>query len=207
MSVAGQVTSYTLDYAGSGQRILWEQSAGETKHYLYGLACLGEFVTDTTTATTEWRYYQHDGNSLVRQTTNSQAEVTLAWTFSPEGAVILGEEGPVTHLGCEGDAVYDWSTGLIFKRGRYFDPNTGIWLTMGGAMIWHHQPIRLSRRQRRQNSKQQRIYLLLLLLLIVLILTGCGDGDATSTPPDPTATCTWTPTPTPAETQIDRHQL
>ncbi len=111
-------------------------------------------------------------------------------TFSPEGAVILGEEG---------DTIYDWSTGLIFKRGRYFDPNTGIWLTMGGAMIWHHQPIRLSRCQRRQYSKQRRVYLLLLLLLIVLILTGCGDEDSTATPSDPTATCTWTPTPTPAE--------
>jgi hypothetical protein len=26
--------------------------------------------------------------------------------------------------------VYDWSTGLIYKGGRYFDPNLGIWLAL-----------------------------------------------------------------------------
>jgi len=200
MSVAGQVTSYTLDYAGPGQRILWEQRAGEMKHYLYGLACLGEFVTDSTTAATEWRYYQHDGNSLVRQTTNSQAEVTLAWTFSPEGAVILGEEGPVTHLGCEGDAVYDWSTGLIFKRGRYFDPNTGIWLSMAPALVWQRSQ-RLNRRQRRQYDKQRRIYILFLLLFVMLLLAGCKP-EPDPTPPGPTPTTTPCPTPTTAPTPL-----
>ncbi len=200
MSVAGQVTSYTLDYAGPGQRILWEQRAGEMKHYLYGLACLGEFVTDSTTATTEWRYYQYDGNSLVRQTTNSQAEVTLAWTFSPEGAVILGEEGPVTHMGCEGDTIYDWSTGLIFKRGRYFDPNTGIWLSMAPALVWQRSQ-RLNRRQRRQYDKQRRIYILFLLLFVMLLLAGCKP-EPDPTPPGPTPTATPCPTPTTAPTPL-----
>jgi subtilisin family serine protease len=70
---------------------------------------------------------------LVRQTTNSQAEITLAWAYSPDGAVLFGDKGPVTNLGC-GD-IYDWSTGLIYKDGRYFDPTLGIWLALAPLVI------------------------------------------------------------------------
>jgi hypothetical protein len=45
----------------------------------------------------------------VRQTTNSEAKITLAWAYSPDGAVLFGDKGPVTNLGC-GD-IYDWSRG------------------------------------------------------------------------------------------------
>jgi hypothetical protein len=40
----------------------------------------------------------------------------------------------VTNLGC-GD-IYDWSTGLVYKNGRYFDPNLGIWLTLAPFVVW-----------------------------------------------------------------------
>ncbi|NIT61333.1 MAG: hypothetical protein GWN00_35545, partial [Aliifodinibius sp.] len=46
----------------------------------------------------EWRFYQRDGNNMVRQTTNDTAKVTLAWTYTPQGMVLVGEEGPVTYL-------------------------------------------------------------------------------------------------------------
>jgi YD repeat-containing protein len=134
LTAGGEVTTYLPDYAGAGQRVLWERGPAETKHYLYGRACLGEQATDNATAGRTWRYYQRDGEGLVRQTTDQTATITLAWTFSPDGGVVLGEEGPVTHLGCEDDAVYDWSTGLIFKNGRYFDPELGIWL-LGPLMV------------------------------------------------------------------------
>jgi hypothetical protein len=84
--------------------------------------------------TEEWRYYHRDGNNLARQTTNSQAEITLAWAYSPDGAVLIGAKGQVTNLGC-GD-IYDWSTGLVYKNGRYFDPNLGIWLTLAPFVVW-----------------------------------------------------------------------
>lgn len=173
MSVAGEVTTYTLDYAG-GFRVLLEEGGAfsDTKHYLYGLACIGELV-DADEPESEWRYYHQDGNHLVRQTTNIAATVTLAWAYSPEGAVVLGEKGPVTNLGC--GAIYDWSTGLIFKKGRYFDPNTGIWLTLGGFVI--HQVERSSRSKQRKYSKgKKRVYLLFFLLLLALALSSCGGG-------------------------------
>ncbi len=125
MTVDSEVSTYTLDYGRSFQTLLEQGGAfATTKHYLYGLACVGELVDADEPASKEWRFYQRDGNSLVRQTTNEQEDITMAWTFSPEGAVVLGEEGPVTNLDCGNNATYDWSTGLIFKNGRYFDPRT-----------------------------------------------------------------------------------
>jgi hypothetical protein len=137
MSVAGvntgEVVTYTLDYARGGRVLLEAGGAfAESKHYLYGLEFIGELV-DTGEPESEWRYYHQDGNHLVRQTTNMAAAVTLAWTYSPEGAILLGEEGPVTHLGCDGNTTYDFSTGLIFKNGRL--PGCSLPLGMLGAYL------------------------------------------------------------------------
>lgn len=192
MTVGSEVTIYTLDYA-KGFRTLMEQGGAfaETKHYLYGLACVGELVDADEPATKEWRYYQRDGNSLVRQTTNEEEAITLAWAFSPEGAVVLGEEGPVTNLDCGNNATYDWSTGLIFKNGRYFDPNTGIWLTLGGVFIWNAS---WRRRFSRYGKRRRKMLLFLLYVFAAFSLIGCGSN--------PTPTVTSTPCPTPFDTPI-----
>jgi hypothetical protein len=63
-----------------------------------------------------------------RDTADDQEQVVSGWLFDPDGAVLEGPEGPVSHLVCGG--VYDWSTGLIYKGGRYFDPTLGIWLVL-----------------------------------------------------------------------------
>ena len=187
MSVAGEVTTYTLDYAGDFQILLETGGAfAESKHYLYGVACLAELVDADDPESEEWRYYHRDGNSLVRQTSNAQAEVTMTWAYSPEGAVLLGEEGPVTNLDCGSNATYDFSTGLIFKNGNYFDPNTGIWITLGGMFVWQSKQ-QIQRRNRRSSKRKRRIFFVLLFLLLVLTLAGCGPAPApTETPCPPT---------------------
>jgi YD repeat-containing protein len=221
LSIAGEATTFLPDYSGRSNRVLFEQGPDETKQYLYGVACLGEYVTDNATSESEWRYYQRDGRTLVRQTTNQTATITLAWTFSPEGGVVLGEEGPVTHLGCQDDAVYDWSTGLIFKSGRYFDPSLGIWLACPALIVWSTWRPRKRRKGRKGNKSKGQIFLLLVALLLVTIpLTGCNEPGPTpticptpdTTPPglppgtpglpDPTSEPipTETPEPTPTET-------
>src|SRR5690606_29393654 len=210
MSVDGQVTTYTHDYR-SGNRVLFEQGIGEIKHYLYGLQCLGEQVADTETSETEWRYYQYDGNNLVRQTTNEEAKVTLAWTYSPEGSVLIGEEGPVTHLGCTDDAVYDWSTGLIYKRGNYFDPTTGIWLSLTPFVVfqaWKDASQQQKHRKRGKGKRNKRLLVLLALLVLTLSLSGCNQPVpdtptpiACPTPIIPTETPSIPPTLPPINTQ------
>ena len=196
MSVAGEVTTYTLDTANKGQ-ILLEQGGvfAQTKHYLYGLECIGELVDAGEPETEEWRYYHRDGANLVRQTTNSQAEITLAWAYSPDGAVLIGAKGPVTNLGC-GD-IYDWSTGLVYKGGRYFDPTLGIWLTLAPFVVWQKYKLgkRRGKSKRKRRDRKELFLLFLFLLVVALVLTGCGPN-----PPDPTQTPLPIPCPTPDST-------
>jgi YD repeat-containing protein len=173
MSVAGEVTTYTLDYARHGQRILLETGPAGSKHYLYGLECIAELVDAGDAETEEWRYYQRDGRGMVRQTTNLNATITLAWAYSPDGAVVLGEKGPVTYLDCGSGAVYDWSTGLVFKNGRYFDPTLGIWITLAGMIIWLSQHSFLQKRVHRIRKRQGQS-LFLLTALVILVLSGCS---------------------------------
>jgi hypothetical protein len=116
----------------------------------------------------------------------------LAWTFSPDGGVVLGEEGPVTHLGCEDDAVYDWSTGLIFKNGRYFDPELGIWLLGPLMVVFGLWRPRRRRKGRKGTQRNHFFTLLIVLLVMVMPLTGC-DPPEPELPPTPT--CTPTPVP------------
>ena len=130
---------------------------------------------------------------MVRQTSDEIRQVTMAWTYSPTGGIVLGTDGPVTNLDCGSGGIYDWSTGLIFKNGRYFDPNTGIWITMGMVVTWQLWP-KENRRQRRWRKRYgnlaKLLIPLLLLLLLATALSGCG---CTTIPP--------TATPGPTETQ------
>jgi YD repeat-containing protein len=196
MSVAGEVTTYTLDYAFPGFRILFEDGPDDDKHYLYGVQCIAE-VVDEGTVDEEWRYYQRDGNHMVRQTTNETADVTLAWTYTPEGMVLVGEEGPVTYLDCGTGGIYDWSTGLIFKDGRFFDPTTGIWITLSGVVVYYKVGQARDRRRKSRKGKKRRLLLLLLLIIVAMALAGCGgdSGDATPTPECPEDELPELPTP------------
>ena len=101
----------TYEY-DAANRILAEETITGTTRYLYGKDCLGELRDGA------WLYYLPDAEGLVRQGTDAQGEVASAWLFDPDGAVLEGPDGPVSHLVCGG--VYDQSTGLLCKGGRYF---------------------------------------------------------------------------------------
>ena len=55
----------------------------------------------------------------MRQGTDAQGDLVSAWLFDPDGTVLEGPDSPVSHLVCGG--VYDQSTGLLYKGGRYFE--------------------------------------------------------------------------------------
>ena len=147
----GAVTTYTLDYA-AGHRILAEASAQGTTVYLYGYECLGEYANDA------WLYYLNTAAGYVRQTTDASAQIVSAWVFSPDGLVLVGPQGTMSHLVCGG--VYDWATGLIYRHGRYFDPTLGIWLGLAPLVV-------IKSWQGRRKQRRSRWYLLLLLLVCV----------------------------------------
>jgi len=137
LSVAGTTTRYTLDYAANN-RVLAETTPTETVQYLYGHDCLGEFRDDVPL------YYLPDAEGYVRQGADADGAVVSAWRFNPDGTVLEGPDGPVSHIICGG--VYDWSTGLIYRGGRYFDPALGIWLVLLPLMVVQVWPRRKKER-------------------------------------------------------------
>ena len=152
-------TTVTLDLA-AGNRILAEETITGTTRYLYGKDCLGELRDGA------WLYYLPDAEGLVRQGTDAQGEVASAWLFDPDGAVLEGPDGPVSHLVCGG--VYDQSTGLLYKGGRYFDPSLGIWLAL--------LPLIVVRRKKKRRGYPWVVVLALCLGGMSGVLTACGGG-------------------------------
>jgi hypothetical protein len=153
-------TTYTLDYA-AGDRILAEEAGGSTTLYLYGRDCLGEQRGG------EWLYYLPDAEGYVRQGTDAQGNVASTWLFDPDGTLLEGPEGPVNHLVCGG--VYDSSTGLIYRDGRYFDPLLGIWLALMPLIVVQ------SWKRRKKGRGWSWCSLLLLGICLTGVLTGCKE--------------------------------
>jgi hypothetical protein len=181
-------TTYTLDY-GRGNRILAEETVTGTLLYLYGRDCLGQYEG----AEDEWLYYLNDATGYVRQGADEQGEVVSSWLFDPDGTMLEGPQGLVSHLICGG--VYDWSTGLIFKGRGYFDPNLGIWLALVPLVM-----IQSWRGRKRKRRRGMPWYVVAIFVCVGVggMLTGCGEDGNTLTPGDtPTSTevCTDTPTP------------
>jgi YD repeat-containing protein len=89
------VTTYTLDLVAGGQ-ILAEETLTGRVVYLYGHECLGELRDG------QWLYYLAYAEGLVRQGVDAGGEVVSSWLFDPNGVVLEGPEGPVSHLVCGG---------------------------------------------------------------------------------------------------------
>ncbi len=168
LEVAGHgTTAYVSDQGG---QILVERTAATTTRYLYGRGCLGE-VRDGALL-----YYLSDGPGYVRQAADAAGTVVDAWLYTPAGGVMAGPQGPVSHLVCGG--IYDWSTGLLYRGGRYFDPTLSIWLALGVGMVvqgW------------REKRRKQRGFVWILLMLLVVL--GAGGLVACGPTPQPPPLC------------------
>ncbi len=169
VEVVGQgTTTYVSDRGG---QILVADTGVTTTWYLYGHGCPGE-VRDGNLL-----YYLTDGRGYVRQLADADGAIVDAWLYTPDGGIMSGPAGPVSHLVCGG--IYDWSTGLIYKGGRYFDPTMGIWLALSPLMV-----VGLGQRKIRGKKQQQsRWYFLLVLVVLAAsgILIGCAPDTAAPT--------------------------
>jgi len=194
-------TTYTLDY-GRGNRILAEETVTSTLLYLYGRDCLGQYEG----AEDEWLYYLNDATGYVRQGADEQGEVVSSWLFDPDGTMLEGPQGLVSHLICGG--VYDWSTGLIFKGGGYFDPNLGIWLALVPLVM-----IQSWRGRKRKRRRGMPWYVVAIFVCVGVggMLTGCGGNqgpkpEACTTPPQ-SPLPTPSPTPPPPNRDLLQHAV
>jgi len=194
-------TTYTLDY-GRGNRILAEETVTGTLLYLYGRDCLGQYEG----AEDEWLYYLNDATGYVRQGADEQGEVVSSWLFDPDGTMLEGPQGLVSHLICGG--VYDWSTGLIFKGRGYFDPNLGIWLALVPLVM-----IQSWRGRKRKRRRGMPWYVVAIFVCVGVggMLTGCGGNqgpkpEACTTPPQ-SPLPTPSPTPPPPNRDLLQHAV
>jgi hypothetical protein len=168
--VGFETTTYTLDYARNN-RILVETTNGETTRYLYSEAdreCLGEVRDDA------WAYYLSDMAGQVRQLADEAGAISSTWLYNPDGTVLEGPEGPVSHLVCGG--VYDGSTGLIYKDSRYFDPNLGLWLMMMPLAVMSLWP------GRKRRGGFSGFSILLVMVCVGGLVVGCGGEKVPPTP-------------------------
>jgi len=110
--------------------------------------------------------------------------------FDPDGTVLEGPDGPVSHLVCGG--VYDGSTGLLYQGGRYFDPALGIWLALLPLAVIQAWPGRKKRK-----GGQPWVMLVCMGLLVAGTLTACEKPPEPPSPPTKTPQCTDTPPPPP----------
>lgn len=119
---AEQRTVYIRDVVSALPNVLAETTAGATVHYMYGLDQVAQLQDNQT------QWLLGDGLGSVRQAVNEQGHIVLTQSYSPFGK-LLGEDGDVaTSFGFAGEQS-DASTGLVFLRARYYDVQTGRFIS------------------------------------------------------------------------------
>jgi RHS repeat-associated protein len=123
-TLASHCTSYNhLSNSGCGlPQVLVETTSGETTLYAYGLSRLAQIKGN------EAEWFLGDALGSVRQIVDDGGDVVLARDYTPFGQP-LAESG----TGSSGYAFtgeqYDISTGLVFLRARYYQYQTGRFLS------------------------------------------------------------------------------
>lgn len=199
--VAGMplTTTYTLDSQGGAVPLVIEGSASST-YLLYGLFGLGEYDGAA------WQYYLGDAQFSVRQLVDGVGGIAFSRTYGPFGDVL--------HQAGDGSSVFGFaasqggSGGLLYIDGRYFDPNTGRFLspesdnfdprrpgTLNGYVLafflanpggLFFGPLIVWSWRKRKGGRGSSTSLLILGLLLTIGMVSCQeDEDSTSTLPSP----------------------
>jgi RHS repeat-associated protein len=130
-TVDSVTTAYVLDPAAGLTQVLQETTGGQATSYLYGHDLLAQYDSGT------WAYHLNDGLGSVRQLADLTGQVVQSYSFSPFG-VPLGESGgePYGYTGEQWDA----STGLVFLRARYYQPEVGRFVSRDPVLGYVHAP-------------------------------------------------------------------
>lgn len=146
-TVAGTATTYTYDYRGlrvartTGATTTQSVWAGDnllvdgTTKYIYGPSGLPLEQVTAGTAT----YLVHDQLGSTVLLLNATGTVTGAYAYTTWGA-ISSHTGTATTALLYGGGYTDTTTNLIYLRARYYDPTTGIFLTVDPALATTGQP-------------------------------------------------------------------
>jgi len=181
-------TTYTYQLVEWTQ-VLQAKTGASTTTYLYGLHPLGEFGTQSV-------YYLTDGAGSIRQLANPSGFIVLSRWYEPFGQMLAQRGAAVATYGYLG-AQLDRVTGLVYVRGRYYDPVTGRFLTPGGGANPYAPQIAgallgplailsaAAQRDRKRRRWVQALAVVLLLLAVGGMLISCDGPRPDPTPPRP----------------------
>ena len=129
-TVNGTTTTYTWDKSGSLPLLVAETTGGNTTRYIYGPGGLP--IEDVQPNGTTTRYYHHDQLGGTRLLTDSSGTVVSTTTFDAYGKLAAATGTATTPLGYAGQYT-DLETGFQYLRARYYDSNTGVFVTRDPA--------------------------------------------------------------------------
>ena len=131
-TVDGVTTDYVLDPAAGLTQVLQETTAGQATSYLYGHDLLAQSDSGT------WAYHVNDELGSVRQLVDPAGEVQRAQSYDPFGNLLSASGSAGSAYGYTGEQE-DASTGLVFLRARYYQPETGRFVSKDPwpGNMWH----------------------------------------------------------------------
>jgi len=115
-TVSGDTTQYVLDLAATLPVVISDTDAV----YLYGLDIIAQQQGESL-------YYMHDGLGSVRQLVDATGEVEASYAYDPFGVPVMGGEVPNPYQ-FTGEA-WDREVELLYLRARYYQPETGRFVT------------------------------------------------------------------------------
>lgn len=132
-TLGGTTTRYVLDVLGMSQ-VLMENNSNNTvqNYYVYGPTGLLYRIKANNTN----QYYHYDFRGSTTAMTNESQTVTHSYSYDPFGKVLATTEADFNsyrYVGKHGVA-YE-SDNLVFMRARYYDPNTGRFISEDP--VWH----------------------------------------------------------------------
>jgi RHS repeat-associated protein len=122
-TVNGAATNYTYDTIAGLAYVLTETTGGNTTLYTYG----ADLIADTDPAGVQ-AYYHYDGLGSTRGLTNGSGQVTARYTYDAFGALRSSSGTGSTAFKFAGEQTDD-EIGLIYLRARYYDPETGRFMS------------------------------------------------------------------------------
>jgi len=115
-AASGGTTQYVLDLAATLPVVISDTEAV----YLYGLDIIAQQQS-------ERLYYMHDGLGSVRQLVDSTGQIETNYAYDPFGVPLVGGDvyNPYQYTGEAWDAEVE----LLYLRARYYQPETGRFIT------------------------------------------------------------------------------
>ena len=110
------VNGTTTEFLYDGTDIIGEKTGAELKTYVRGDKLLSD---------SDGKYYHYDTHGSVSALTNAQNEVLAQNAYDAYGA---GSVSPLSPFGYCGEYL-DNETGFVYLRNRYYDPNTGRFIS------------------------------------------------------------------------------